>query len=56
MFEVFRHYSRYVVNGAALGLIVLTSPEFGAFVPGSSAPKIAAIVAVLNTVLSLLRR
>ena len=55
-FDQIRHISRYVVNGLAFAAAVMTVPELGSIVPSSWLPQIAALVAILNTVLSLLRR
>jgi len=56
MFENIRHYARYAVNIVALLLALLTSPELGALVPAAWLPQIVAAAAVLNTLLSQLRR
>lgn len=56
MFEKIRSTSRYVVNGLAFAAAVMTVPELGTIVPSAALPQIVAVAAVLNTVLSLLRR
>ena len=56
MFEKIRHISRYAVNGLAFAAAVLTVPELGSIVPSTWLPHIAAVTAILNTVLSLFRR
>jgi hypothetical protein len=52
----FRKILRYVVNVSALIVAVATLPELGALVPASVLPALAAVVAVINTVLSLVRQ
>ena len=47
-----RHVGRYVVNTLALTAAVLGLPEWAPF----NLPQLAAVTAVLNTVLSLLRQ
>ena len=56
MLEPFRHYARYVVNSAALALVILSSPEFGAVIPVDWLPTVVSATAALNTLLSWLRR
>jgi hypothetical protein len=56
MFETIRHWSRFAVNWTALILAVLSLPELGYVVPVAWLPAIVAITALLNTVLTILRR
>ena len=55
-FESVRHYGRYVINGAALAAAVLVLPELGPFLPITALPKIAGTAAILNTLVSWLKR
>ena len=56
MFESIRHYTRYVVNGLALAVAVMTLPELGAIIPSAWLPGIVSTAAIINTILSWVRR
>lgn len=51
-----RHGLRYIVNGLSLVAALLAMPEFGAVLPADWVPVTAAIAAVANTLLSVLRK
>lgn len=54
--EALRHHGRTIINILALVAAVLAAPQFGAVVPPDWLPYVGGIVAILNTVLSWLRK
>jgi len=54
-FDTLRHIARYVVNGLAFAVALLSLPELGYVVPVAWLPGIMVVTAFLNTLLSYLR-
>jgi len=54
-FDTLRHITRYVVNGLAFAVALLSLPELGYVVPVAWLPGIMVVTAFLNTFLSYLR-
>ena len=54
--EAIRHNARTVVNVLTLAAAVLVLPELGKLIPLEALPIVASIAAILNTILSFLRK